>query len=88
MPAILVVSDPERDVHARRVFRGGLKMAKLIVEEDLRLQNVEDVLFLDTPGSRFLVFQGNSCSGNARGKGGIPALTLPRMFERLKTRMR
>lgn len=38
--------------------------------------------------SRFLVLRGSSCSGNARGKGGVPALTLPRMFERLKTRMR
>lgn len=37
---------------------------------------------------RFLVFRDDSCSGNARGRGGVPALTLPRMFERLKTRMR
>lgn len=37
--------------------------------------------------SRFLVFRDDSCSGNARGRGGIPALTLPRMLERLKTRM-
>lgn len=38
--------------------------------------------------SRFLVFRDDSCSGDARGRGGVPALTLPRMFERLKTRMR
>lgn len=38
--------------------------------------------------SRFLVFRDNSCSGHARGRGGIPALTLPRVFERLLTRMR
>lgn len=38
--------------------------------------------------NRFLVFRDDSCSGQARGRGGVPALTLPRMFERLKTRMR
>lgn len=38
--------------------------------------------------SRFVVFRDDSCSGYARGRGGIPAITLPRMFERLKTRMR
>lgn len=38
--------------------------------------------------SRFLVFREDACSGEARGRGGVPALTLPRMFERIKTRMR
>jgi hypothetical protein len=38
--------------------------------------------------SRFLVFRDDSCSGDARGRGGVPALTLPRMFEHLKTRLR
>lgn len=38
--------------------------------------------------NRFLVFRGNACSGLARGRGGVPAFTLPRMFERLKERMR
>ena len=37
---------------------------------------------------RFLVFRDDSCSGDARGRGGVPALTLPRMFERIRTRMR
>lgn len=37
---------------------------------------------------RFLVFRADSCSGEARGRGGVPALTLPRVFERLRTRMR
>ena len=37
---------------------------------------------------RFLVFRDDSCSGYARGRGGVPALTLPRMLERIKTRMR
>lgn len=36
---------------------------------------------------RFLVFRGEACSGQARGRGGVPALTLPRMFERIRTRM-
>jgi hypothetical protein len=45
--------------------------------------------FLGVPeASRFLVFRGDFCSGYARGSGAVPALTLPRMFERLKTRMR
>ncbi|WP_421852669.1 hypothetical protein [Novosphingobium sp.] len=38
--------------------------------------------------SRFLVFRDDSCTGEARGKGGVPALTLPRIFERIKKRMR
>ena len=31
--------------------------------------------------SRFVAFRDDSCSGGARGRGGVPALTLPRMSD-------
>lgn len=49
----------------------------------------ESCRFLDVIESgRFLVFRGNTCSGEARGKGGVSALTLPRILEHLRVRMR
>ena len=40
------------------------------------------------PENRYLVRRADGCDGGARGRGGVPALSLPRMVDHLRQRMK